>query len=78
MDLIKFFKKIDPKLTSSIPNASKKFQNFVTTPEKLFEESILKYKEFEKPSKSLKLTRSPGIDDISSSVVNIFLKILSG
>ena len=65
----KYFTKIGPKFPSSIPAFSKVFKQFMNLSKTVLQEYALHDQELEEAFKSLKSNKSPGFDDISSSVV---------
>ena len=64
----KYFTEIEPNLASSVPASSKVFKQFMNVSEMVLQEYALEYQELEEPFNSLKRNKSPGFDDISSSV----------
>ena len=66
----KYVTEIGPKLTSSITTSSKDFKQFMNVSKTTLQEYTLQYEELEEVFNSLKSNKSPGFDDISSSVVN--------
>ena len=71
-----FFTEICPELASSIPNTSEDFQNFISTQDKVFEESLPQDKEQEEACKSLK-TISPWVLISRHRLYILFLKTSS-
>ena len=67
--LNKYFTEIGPKLASSIPVSSKVFKQFMNVSKTVLQEYALQDQELEEAFNSLKPNKSPGFDDISSSVV---------
>ena len=65
----KYFTEIGPKLASSIPASSKVFKQFMNVSKTVLQEYALQDQELEEAFNSLKPNKSPGFDDISSSVV---------
>ena len=66
----KYFTEIEPKFAFSIPISSKDFKQFMNVSKTALQEYTLQDEELEEPFNSLKSNKSPGFDDISSSVVN--------
>ena len=66
----KYVTEIGPKLTSSITTSSKDFKQFMNVSKTTLQEYTLQDEELEEVFNSLKSNKSPGFDDISSSVVN--------
>ena len=65
----KFFTEIGPKLANSIPDSSKNFKDFMNISETTLQESVLQDEELQEAFDSLKSNKSPGFDEISSSIV---------
>ena len=65
----KYFTEIGPKLASSISASSKVFKQFMNVSKTVLQEYALQDQELEEAFNSLKPNKSPGFDDISSSVV---------
>ena len=65
----KYFTEIAPKLASSIPASSKVFKQFMNVSKTVLQEYALQDEELEEAFNSLKSNKSPGFDDILSSVV---------
>ena len=65
----KYFTEIGPKLASSIPASSKVFKQFMNVSKTVLQEYALQDQELEEAFNSLKPKKSPGFEDISSSVV---------
>ena len=66
----KFFVDIGPKLASMIPESQTKFEQYLNQHQILMGEANLTDDEIKDALRSLKLNKSPGYDNISSSVVN--------
>ena len=66
----KYLTVIGFKLASSISTSSKYFKQFMNISKTALQEYTLQDEELEEPFNSLKSNKSPGFDDISSSVVN--------
>ena len=66
----KYFTEIGPKLASSIPTSSKDVKQFMNVSKIALQEYTLQDEELEEAFNSLKSNKSPGFDDVSSSVVN--------
>ena len=66
----KYFTEIGPTLTSSITASFKVFKQFMNVSKTILQEYALQDQELEEAFNSLKSNKSPGFDDISSSVVN--------
>ena len=76
----KFFTDVGPKLASSIPSSSKDFKEFLISASTSLDEYFLQDEELNEAFISLKANKSPGFDDISSTIVkrcreNIFNSI---
>ena len=72
----KFFTKIGLKLASSISTSSKDFKQFMDVSETVLQEYTLQDEELEEAFNSLKSNKSPGFDNISSSVVNFYISAI--
>ena len=66
----KFFVDIGPKLSSMIPESQTKFNQYLNPHQTLMGEANLTDHEIKEALRSLKSNKSPGYDNISSSVVN--------
>ena len=66
----KFFVDIGPKLASMIPESQTKFDQYLNPHQTLMGEANLTDDEIKEALRSLKPNKSPGYDNISSSVVN--------
>ena len=66
----KFFVDIGPKLASMIPESPTKFDQYLNSHQTLMGEANLTDDEIKEALRSLKPNKSPGYDNISSSVVN--------
>ena len=66
----KFFVVIGPKLASMIPESQAKFDQYLNPHQALMGEANLTNDEIKEALRSLKPTKSPGYDKISSNVVN--------
>ena len=66
----KFFVDIGPKLASMIPESHTKFDQYLNPHQTLMGEANLTDDEIKEDLRSLKPYKSPGYDNISSSVVN--------
>ena len=66
----KFFVNIGPKLASMIPESQTKFDQYLNPHQTLMGEANLTDDEIKEALRSLKPNKSPGYDNISSSVVN--------
>ena len=65
-----FFVDIGPKLASMIPESQTKFDQYLNPHQTLMGEANLTDDEIKEALRSLKPNKSPGYDNISSSVVN--------
>ena len=65
----KFFVDIGPKLASMIPESQTKFDQYLNPHQTLMGEANLTDDEIKETLRSLKPNKSPGYDNISSSVV---------
>ena len=65
----KYFTEIGPKLASSNPASSKVFKEFMNVLKTVLQEYALQDEELEEAFNSLKSNKSPGFNDVSSSVV---------
>ena len=65
----KFFTDIGPKLAYSIPSSSKDFKDFFGSTSTSLDEYLLQNEELNEAFKSLKANKSPGFDDISSTII---------
>ena len=68
-DFNKFFTGIGPKLASSIASSSKDFKEFLSSVSTSLDEYLLQDEELNEAFNSLKANKSPGFDDISSTIV---------
>ena len=68
--LSQFFIDIGPKLVSMIPESQAKFDQYLNPHQTLMGEANLTDDEIKEALRSLKPNKSPGYDNISSSVVN--------
>ena len=60
---------IGPKLASSIPNSSKDFKDFLSPESTNLDEYLRQDEELNEAFNSLKANKTPGFDDISSTLV---------
>ena len=67
--LNKYFTEIAPMLASSIPASSKVFKQYMNVSKTVLQEYALQDQELEEGINSLKPNKSPGFDNISSSIV---------
>ena len=65
----KFFMDIAPNLVSSIPSSSKDFKEFLSSASTSLDEYLIQDEELNEAFNSLKAGKSPGFDDISSTIV---------
>ena len=66
----KFFVDIGPKLASMMPESQTKFDQYLNPHQKLMDEANLTDDEIKEALRRLKPNKSPGYDNISSSVIN--------
>ena len=66
----KFFVDIGPELASMIPKSQRKFDQYLNPHQTLMGEANLTDDEIKEALRSLKPSKSPGYDNISSNVVN--------
>ena len=64
----KFFTDVGPKLASSIPSSSKDFNDFLSSASTSLDEYLLQDEELNEVLNNLKANKSPGFDDISSTI----------
>ena len=70
----KSFADIGPKRASSIPSSSKDFKEFLSSASTSLDEYLLQDEELNEAFNGLKASKSPGFDDISSTIVKRFVK----
>ena len=65
----KFFTDIGPKHASSIPSSSNDLKEFLNSASSSLDEDLLQDEELNEAFDSLKANKSPGFDDILSTIV---------
>ena len=72
----KYFTEIMPKIAPSIPASSEDFKQLMNVSKTALQEYTLQDEELEEAFNSLKSNKSPGFDNISSSVVNFYISAI--